>query len=127
MSQHCPGCPNYLNSCPADAVGDVRAFTISPCPGCGHDKMARQYLAARELHPPPGEGWIEFALSVLSRSAEACGHETELAALRGALVVADEMSELLCTLSDPEYLQRIRLLAKGAVARYQAAREKVGK
>ena len=97
------------------------------CAGCGHDKMARQYLAARELHPPPGEGWIEFALSVLSRSAEACGHETELAALRGALVVADEMSELLCTLSDPEYLQRIRLLAKGAVARYQAAREKVGK
>ena len=37
MSQHCPGCPYYLKSRPADAVGDVRAFTISPCPGCDHE------------------------------------------------------------------------------------------
>ena len=218
------------------------------CAGCGHDKMARQYLAARELHPPPGEGWIEFALSVLSRSAEACGHEAELArvislcthavagdcleaavrrelsylsselllaqkelaALRAALavaeaerdalradrdavansasmlaragmpyferkaqktpshdtgqvlstaihaaarmgvpsdgyastwidemrtkqkslstalLVADEMAELLLTLSDPEYVPRVRELAKGTVARFQEAR-KVGK
>src|SRR3990172_245357 len=71
------------------------------------------------------EAAVRRELSYLS--SELLLAQKELAALRAALVVAEEMAELLLTLSDPEYLPRIRELANGVVTRFHAAREEVGK
>ena len=81
-------------------------------------------------HIHEGEVYASFA------EPEWCGHclrtrlaaaEAEITTLRAALAVAEEMAELLLTLSDPEYLPRIRELANGVVTRFHAARKEVGK
>ena len=95
-------------------------------------KTADERLAGHEL--PLVKKKLDAARAALA-AAEADtdrAHEMCLGAMkhhdtqRAALVVADEMAELLLTLSDPEYVPRVRELAKGTVARFQEAR-KVGK
>ena len=83
MSQHCPGCPYYLKSRPADAVGDVRAFTISPCPGCGHEAQLATLWAERD----------GFALSAQRTATDLHDAGKRIMELEAALTVADEMAD----------------------------------
>jgi len=114
MSEHCPECRS---------VHDVEPW----CSGCGHEAELARVISLC-THAVAGdclEAAVRRELSYLS--SELLLAQKELAALRAALAVAEEMAELLLTLSDPEYLPRIRELANGAVTRFHAEREKVGK
>ena len=109
--------------CPLSLAYDEAGLGADKCQGC---KVIRAAVA-EEIEKCPNHTRITCDQRELSYlSSELLLAQKELAALRAALAVAEEMAELLLTLSDPEYLPRIRELANGVVTRFHAAR-KVGK
>ena len=128
MSQHCPAC-----------FGTTPGDDPKPCPGCGHEAQL-DALAIREGHQDIGpcdgcscpfcllraeiatlRGLIMARDSNLKLLEKA---ELELAALRAALVVAEEMAKLLITKC--QYTLHSDEASRLA-ARFHAAREKAEK